>query len=502
MDSVVPGGNATPTTDDPTPDAGGGWTPRLVVSFASMAFLLQMLACAYLMISIALPGISAHFHTTQGVWLVTAFLLVGSIASPILGKLADTHGKRLMLLWCVGLSAVGALLAALAPSFPLLLIGWSLTGMLSPCVFLVYSLIRDVYPARTVPMAVSVSTAGMGLIAVPAPFLTGWLLDNFGFRSIFWFFVVVLTLLVAVIRFTTSESPVRLRSRIDLIGALLLSLGLGGLLVGISFGPMWGWTAPATLGYLLGGIAFLVAWYASALKIREPLIDPVILEMRPVAMTSISSGMCYGALAAFSILLPTMTMTPSELGLGYGFGVSATGYALFQTPQGIATLLGGVVVGALATRMSPKKLMVAGMSLMTIALLMFAVTHDSKILVVLLAVLVGIGGGMGYAATPNLLIASVRPELQATTGAIASTAGNVVPAIVPIVVFAALNSHVAMSVDGATLYSSTGIALGFAITAVVAVIAALAIPNTIRQQGLPTHEDDSVAEDAVRVTAH
>nr|WP_240945553.1 MFS transporter [Rhodococcus sp. HNM0569] len=454
-----------------------------------MVLVLEMLSCSYLMVSIALPELSAHFHTNQGVWLVTAFLLVGSVASPLLGKLADTYGKRLLLLWCVGLSAVGALISALAPNFAILLMGWSLTGLLSPCLFLVYSLIRDVYPPRTIAMAVSLSTTGMGLIAVPSPFLTGWLVDNFGFRSIFWFFVITLSLLTVLIRFTTEESPVRLRSRIDLVGALLLGLGLAGVLIGVSLGPNWGWTAPSTLAYIVGGLAFLVAWWFQAKRTRDPLIDLALLKMRPVAMTAISSGMCWAVIAAFTVLLPMMAMTPGEMGLGYGFGVDATGYAAFQAPQAITTFVGGILVGAIVGRVAAKKLMVVGLVGMTVGCLALAVSHDSRIPVILFAAVIGFGGGMGYAATPNLLIAAVKPELQATTGAIASTTGNLFPAILPVIVFAVLNSHIAVTVEGSTLYSETGIMLGFLVTAGVALVglvAALAIPNRFTQVAAPT----------------
>ncbi len=120
MDLASNGGDTLVATGDPVASGTGSWTPRLVLSFVSMVLVLEMLACSYLMISVALPQISSHFHTTHGVWMLAAFLLIGAVASPLLGKLADTHGKRKMLLACVVLSAVGALIAAIAPTFPIL----------------------------------------------------------------------------------------------------------------------------------------------------------------------------------------------------------------------------------------------------------------------------------------------------------------------------------------------------------------------------------------------
>ncbi len=169
------------TDSPPTPQR---WTPRLALSLAALVLLLETLTISYLMISMAIPSIAAHYRTTQGAWLLTAFLLVGAITAPLVGKLADMYGKRRLLLACVTIAAVGAFICAVADSYAVMLVGRSVSGLLIPCLFLSYSLIRDVFPPKKVALAVSIATSGMGLIAIPAPFLTGWLIDHYGFRSI------------------------------------------------------------------------------------------------------------------------------------------------------------------------------------------------------------------------------------------------------------------------------------------------------------------------------
>ncbi|OLT23230.1 MFS transporter [Actinomadura sp. CNU-125] len=463
-------------------DRGEKWTPRLWCSFLSMVAALELLSCSYVMISIALPDISSHFSTNQGVWVLTSFLLIGTVASPLLGKLADTHGKRRILVLSVALSAVGSLVAALAPAFGVLVFGWALAGLLSPCLFLVYSLIRDVYPERSVAMAVSISTTGMGLVTIPAPVLGGMLIEAFGFRGIFWFCAVVLVVLAALIRVTTDESPVRLTSRIDLLGAVLLGSGLAGILIAVSLGPEWGWSSASTIGCAILGAGLTVAWLVSARLVRDPIIDLRVLAERTVAFTTLSSGLCWALVATFSVLTPMMVMTPDDLGLEYGLGAGSVGYAVVQVPVGLSMLLGGYAVGSLVRRRTTSRtMMVTGMLLASAGCLLMGVLHTGLAPVALFATLISFGCGIGYAATPNLLIESVPARLQATAGGIASTSGNIFPAILPVLVFAVLNdSHIAKVVDGTTYYSDTGITTAFVICGAVGlagVLLALALPR-------------------------
>lgn len=493
--SVAPPRPASPgDTPQSTIDDSGRWSPRLVLSLAAIVLLLEMLAISYMMISMALPAISGHYQTTQGAWLLTAFLLVGAMTAPLLGKLADMHGKRKVLLACITVAAIGSLVSAVAGSYAIMIVGRGLTGLLVPCLFLSYSLIRDVFPAKTVPLAVSIATSGMGLIAIPAPFITGWLIDNHGFRSIFWFFVIGLAVLGALIAVTTPESTVRLRSTLDVVGAVLLGGGIAGVLVGVSFGPTWGWAAGSTLTYLLGGVALIAVWLVTATKIADPLIDLRVLRERSVFLTATASGFIYGVSGLFTILLPMLAMTPAIMGLGYGFGVDAEGFAIFQAPIGAMTVVGGLIVGVLVGRqVKPKPLMAAGMVSAAIGATLTAFSHDSKGTLIVFAGLVGLGMGLAYAAVPNLLIEAVPPQLQASTASIVGVFQSVFPAVLPVLAFAALNNSYKVPIplemtQGVQFYTDQGFKVAFlmvAVAAILGLLAAVALPNRIDRVEAP-----------------
>lgn len=477
---MVTAGTARPPTAGEGPTPHGGWTPRLVLSFASIVGVQELIAANFQMTSTARPEISAHYATHQSAWLLTAFLLVGAVLSPIAGKLADMYGKRLVLLLAVAGATLGALLTALAPTFGVVIAGRALQGLLVPCTFLGYSLMRDVYPSRILPMTVSLMTAGMGLINIPAPWITGWLMGNWGFHGVFWFFALVPAALLAPLALATDESPVRHRSRLDLLGALLLGAALACLLIGVSFGAEWGWGSARTLGVLVGGAVLAGVWVVSALRGRDPLIDIRFFRRRPMILTALTAGLASANTGVFNALLPTMCMTPLALGLGYGFGVDAKGYALFQVPVAAGAVAGGYLVGRAMRRTSPRNLMITGHALLVVGTAFTALRHDAQGPLTTWALIEGLGLGVSYAAAPNLVIGAVPPGLQASMSSMVQVFQSALAAVLPAVAFAVLNGHIAVAEGGYDFYSDGGMRAAFLIAcgaSVVALLLALALPK-------------------------
>ncbi|MGO3326149.1 MFS transporter [Gordonia sp. (in: high G+C Gram-positive bacteria)] len=469
---------------------GSGWTPRLALSLLSLVLVLELLSVSYMMVSMAILPISAEYQTAQGAWLITAFLLVGAVLSPLLGKLADIVGKRKVIVACITVSALGSVISAVATSYAVMIFGRALSGVLVPTLFLSYSLIRDVFPKKTVPLAVSICTAGCGLITVAAPFLTGWLIDGYGWRSLFWFFTAVLAVCLVMIVCTTPESSIRLHASLDILGSILIGAGLAGVLIAVSFGPEWGWAAPSTLTFLVVGLILTAAWYRSASRVVDPLIRLDLLRRPSIAWTVTAAGSIYGLGAVFSVILPIMAMTPQTFGLGYGWGLTAEGYAIFQVPLGGMTMLGGVVVGVLCGRGThPRILLMISMILSGIGGVATALVHDDKVLLFVFAGVVGTGMGMGYASIPNMLIKAAPPELQASTAGVAGVVQSLSSAVLPVVAFAIMNNWFVADLPveetgGAVIYSDGGFVSAFllvAATAAVGLVAAIALPKVTRQ---------------------
>lgn len=126
---------------------------------------------------------AATFQTPHIAWVSTLFTLTGAISAPLVGKLADRDGKKKWLLITTGCMALGSLIVALAPTFPIVLIGRAVEGFGLAIVPIVYSLMRDIFPKRMLAVAVSLATAGIGVTTITGPIFAGLLIDNFGYQA-------------------------------------------------------------------------------------------------------------------------------------------------------------------------------------------------------------------------------------------------------------------------------------------------------------------------------
>src|SRR5699024_1512455 len=109
-----------------------------------------------------------------------------------------------------------------------------------------------------------------------------------------------------------------------------------------------------------------------------------------------------------------------------------------------------------------------------------AVSHQSEGMVIAFTVIVGIGTGFTYASVPNLILNFVRQSSQATVGALTNVLQAVTPAVLSVITFTVLNSHIAMNIQGKAIYSNAGITRGFLIAVAVAVLGfvlTLALPR-------------------------
>jgi MFS family permease len=352
-----------------------------------------------------IPTIASDLHTSLGSaqWSLTATMLVGAVACPVVGRLGDGPWRREVLLVCLGSVAAGGALAALAGSLPVLVAGRALQGMGLALMPLTMASARDALDRESAPgviAALSVITAvGVGL-GYP---LTGLLADALDVSAAFWFGAImsaaafVVALLVVP---STREAPAQ--PRIDLLGAVLAGIGLIALLVSLEKGADWGWGSGSTLGLLALAAVVLAGWARHELHTHDPLVDLRLFRHRAV-LTANVSGLAIGLSMYLGISLMTQVV---QLGEGMGESVFVSGLVLL--PFSATSLFASRLVPVVQARMGTRVTIPIGCVAIAVATLFFAAGGGTELWTAFVTMgIFGIGVGFTFSAMPALIVGAV-----------------------------------------------------------------------------------------------
>lgn len=378
------------------------WTIITVLCLAGTTVSLQQT-----MVIPLLPGFQRLLTVSADdvSWLITATLLTSAVATPIVARLADMFGKRLMMIVCIILMTAGSVVAALgAGSFAALIAGRSMQGFSSALIPVGISIMRDELPKEKMSSAIAIMSATLGIGGALGLPLGGILFEQFGWQSVFWLSAAVGVAILAAVVGVVSESEVKSRGRFDFIGALMLSVALTALLLVISKGSGWGWGSEPTLLLLVLSAVVLALWVPYSLRVSQPLVDLRTSARRPVLLTNIASILVGFALMANMLISTQQLQEPLA---GHGFGLSPVAAGLAMIPSGVAMVAFSPISGAMINRFGGRVTLLAGSAIMAVGYIGRVFYGDSIMAIIIGSTVVSIGSAVAYAAMPSLIMANV-----------------------------------------------------------------------------------------------
>jgi len=376
-----------------------------VLSIAGISFgLLQSLVAP------ALPDLQHDLHTSQAgvAWILTAYLLSASVATPIIGRLGDIHGKEHVLMIVLGILAAGALVSALAHSLSVMIVGRIIQGAGGGVFPLSFAIIRDEFPADRVSGGIGLMSSLMGIGGGAGVILAGPIIAHLGFHWIFWIPLVFVLVAALLTHLFVPESPIKAPAKVNYKAAALMSAGLAAILLAVSQAEKWGWGSAKMLGLIAIGALVCMAWVRVELRARDPLVDMRMMRLRGVWTTNLVAALFGIGMYASFVLIPTLVQEPKIT--GYGFGSSITEAGLFLVPSTVMMLIVGQLAGPLERRFGSKPPLLAGAACSIACYTMLAVAHDEAWQIYVASALLGLGIGLAFAAMANLIVVAVRPE--------------------------------------------------------------------------------------------
>jgi MFS family permease len=203
------------------------------------------------------------------------------------------------------------------------------------------------------------------------------------------------------------ESPVKAAGEINYRATALMTVGISGVLLGITETSTWGWGSAKTLGVLALGAVVIAAWVREELLSREPLVDMRMMAIRGVWTTNTVAFLIGVGMYSSFILLPELVQEPASSG---GFGASATVAGLFLLPATIAIVIVGQMAGLLERRIGSRGSLIGGALFALAAYALLVVDRSQEGEIYLAAGLLGIGIGLSFSAMANLIVENVRQE--------------------------------------------------------------------------------------------
>jgi MFS family permease len=378
------------------------WAVIAVLSLAGTTVSLQQT-----MVVPLLPGFQHLLRVSADdvSWLVTATLLTAAVATPVMSRLADMYGKRLLMLACIVLMTAGSLVAAFSRgSFLAVVVGRSLQGFAAALIPIGISIMRDELPRNKVGSAIALMSATLGIGGALGLPLGGILFDQLGWQSVFWLSAGVGVVIGVAVLLVVPESEVKAGGRFDVPGALMLSIALTALLLVISKGSSWGWASERVILLLLGSAVTLAIWVPYSLKVSQPLVDLRTSARRPIVLTNIASILVGFALMANMLISAQQLQLPAEAS---GFGLSAVAAGLAMVPSGLAMVVFAPVSGTMINKLGGRVTLVAGSAIMAVGYLGRVFYGDTVVAVIIGSTVVVIGCALAYAAMPSLIMANV-----------------------------------------------------------------------------------------------
>ncbi|GBR28935.1 multidrug ABC transporter [Komagataeibacter oboediens DSM 11826] len=396
---------------DPSLDPASTYTPatRLLV-FTGLIMTMVMGALDQSIVSTALPTIVTDLGGLAHMsWVVTAFMLTSTIATPMYGKLSDMFGRRPLLAFSIGALLGASLLCGLAQGMWQLIVFRGLQGIgAGGLMTLSQTVIGDMVTPQQRGRYQGLFTGAFAVSSVAGPFLGGVLTSALSWRWVFLVNLPIGLLALGLIMFGLPAGRSEAEPQVDYPGAALLAVATAGfLLLFNSVGTALAWTSPLTVLLLAGSVAFFVLFIWQERRAPEPLISLGLLRIASFSVCVAATGIMSFAMLGSLVFLPLYY----QLVLGQTPEVSG----LMMLPQVGTMMVSSVVGGYVSSRTQRYTLLLAmgvGIEFSALTLIAFCAHHGAPALFFLLSLgCLGVGMGIGMPNATVIIQNSVPPDM-------------------------------------------------------------------------------------------
>ena len=392
--------------------------PSLIVALIAcvIAFALQQTA-----IVPAIGDVQQSLHAGKEwtAWLVTVYLMVATVATPVMGRLADLYGRRRMLLAGLLVFGLGSVGAACAPGLAVLLVFRSVQGVGGAVYPLALALGRDAADGDQEGRTIALLAGSFGVGSAVGFASGGALADFVTWRAVFVLGAVLVVLAGSAVLKWIGPDTGRASGGFDTVGTGFLSVASIGLLMGLTLVVTLGPGSFGTVIALALAVAAAVLWVRHELRAENPIVDLHVLTSPAVAAANLATfGLGWAMFSSF-LLIPEFARTPPTQ-VGYGLAASGFMVGILLVPQAVGQAVTAALAGTI-TALPPRLVFATGLLAVTASEILLAFIRRDPWMVGGAMLLLGAGGGLAMEAASSITTRGVRDDVAAASASLNST---------------------------------------------------------------------------------
>lgn len=320
----------------------------------------------------AFPTLMDEFNIDTGTvqWLTTGFMLVNGIMIPVSAFLAAKVPTRWLYIGAMAIFGVGTTVAFVANDFALLLTGRLIqavgVGVTMP---LLQNIMLSIFPPEKRGSAMGLSGLAIGVAPAIGPTLSGWVIDNFGWRTLFGMLLPIIVIVLIMALFFMRDVLPNSNPKLDFLSLVESSIGFGLLLYGFSEVSSNGWLDPVVIGTIAGGIVFIGLFVFRQLHMDDPFLQLRVFSSKIFTLSTILGSIANMAMVGVEMILPMY--------LQIIHGKTALQSGLTLLPGALMMGVMSPITGIVFDKIGAKRLAQLGLFILTVGTLPYAFVTET-----------------------------------------------------------------------------------------------------------------------------
>ncbi|MEM0141612.1 MAG: MFS transporter [Thermoplasmatales archaeon] len=384
------------------------FTEKARSTIVIMALMGTLVNYVETMVVPALPVLSKFFDAPYSSlsWVLTAYLISGTVSAAIFGKLGDIIGKKKVFVILALLYSIAISFGGFATSLPEFIAIRAVQGLGMGMFPVAFALLNDELPPRDLPLAQGIISATFIVGASIGLVVGAWITQNFDWQWSYHSAIPVAFGLLISAFIVLRESNTRKVERIDFGGVTLIVVGIVSLLVLLSEGEYWGWGSVIVVSLAFLSISSFSLFFFYERGLKDPFIDLKLLGIRNIFLANFAGLFVSGGMFYLFYTIPTLLEDPYPL----GFGKDVFTAGLTVVPGAILGMVFAPVAAAIIRKKGPKLAILIGTVVMLIAFLLLYFNRSTPISITEDASFIGAGTAFVFVGMINMIIISTPKE--------------------------------------------------------------------------------------------